>query len=42
MDDINEAILAKFPGAVEVIMSADTVELENETLNNYQPYPTEF
>jgi hypothetical protein len=42
VDMINEAILAKFPGEAHTLMSADSVELENPTLDGYQPYPAEY
>jgi hypothetical protein len=42
VDDINDSILAKFPGDPHVLMSADSVELENNLMNGYQPYPPEY
>jgi PIF1-like helicase len=43
VDDINSALLARFPGEELIFNSADTVSYrEQEQLNNYQPYPTEY
>lgn len=42
VDDINEAILARFPGERKLLISADSVVLENQELRNYQPYPPEY
>jgi hypothetical protein len=42
VDDINAAILARFPGVQQIFNSADTVSYQEQELNNYQPYPTEY
>jgi ATP-dependent DNA helicase PIF1 len=42
VDDFNAAILEKFPGERKVLMSSDSVRLENQALNGYQPYPAEY
>ena len=42
VDDINEAVLAKFPGNACTLLSANSVQTQNELLNDYQPYPTEY
>ena len=42
VDDINEAVLAKFPGNATTLMSADSVQTQGEAENDYQPYPVEY
>jgi hypothetical protein len=42
VDDFNAMILEKFPGEKRVMMSSDSVQLENQALNGYQPYPAEY
>jgi hypothetical protein len=42
VDDINEAVLAKFPGNACTLLSADSVQTQNGAVNDYQPYPTEY
>ena len=42
IDDINEAILAKFPGNAQTLLSADSVQIQDEAVNDYQPYPVEY
>ncbi|KXN92620.1 hypothetical protein AN958_02285 [Leucoagaricus sp. SymC.cos] len=42
VDEINAAILEKFPGEKHVLMSADSIDLENADDNNYPPYPIEY
>ena len=42
VDDFNSMILQKFPGEKRVMMSSDSVQLENQALNGYQPYPAEY
>jgi len=42
VDDINDAILARFPGQQHVFNSADTVSFTEQQLNGYQPYPPEY
>jgi hypothetical protein len=42
VQDLNEEILNQFPGEEHVLLSADSVELEDEGMNEYQPYSTEY
>lgn len=42
VDDINNSIVTRFPGDAHILMSADSVELENNLMNGYQPYPPEY
>jgi hypothetical protein len=42
VDDINAAILAKFPGEQKVLMAADSVVDKGGTQIDYQPYPVEY
>ena len=42
VDDINEAVLDKFPGNACTLLSADSVQTENGAVNDYQPYPVEY
>jgi hypothetical protein len=42
VDDINEAVLAKFPGNACTLLSADSVQTQDGAVNDYQPYPTEY
>ena len=42
VDDINEAVLAKFPGNTCTLLSANSVQTENGAVNDYQPYPVEY
>jgi ATP-dependent exoDNAse (exonuclease V) alpha subunit len=42
VDDLNQTILAKFPGNERVLMSADSVVLEAGVDTDFQPYPVEF
>ena len=42
VDDINEAVLAKFPGNARTLLSADSVQTQDEAVNDYQPYPVEY
>jgi hypothetical protein len=34
--------LEKFPGEKKVLLAADSVELEDQAMNEYQPYSVEF
>ena len=40
--ELNEELLKRFPGEENVLLSADTVELEDEGMNEYQPYSVEY
>ena len=42
VDDINKMILNMMPGIEKVLNSADSIELENEAQDGYQPYPMEY
>jgi hypothetical protein len=42
VDDINEAVLAKFPGNACTLLSADSVQTQDGAANDYQPYATEY
>jgi len=42
VDDLNADILAKFPGEVKVLMSADSVVTDKGVAIDYQPYPVEY
>ena len=42
VDDINSLLLSSFPGPVQVFNSADTASFQEQQLNDYQPYPTEY
>ena len=42
VDDINEAVLAKFPGNAHTLLSADSVQTQDGAVNDHQPYPTEY
>jgi hypothetical protein len=42
VDDINEAVLAMFPGVAQTLLSADSVQTQDEAVNDYQPYPVEY
>ena len=42
VDDINEAVLAKFPGNECTLLSADSVQTQDGDVNDYQPYPIEY
>jgi hypothetical protein len=42
VDDINEAVLAKFPGNAQTLLSADSVQTQDGAANDYQPYPVEY
>ena len=42
VDDINEAVLAKFPGNERTLLSADSVQTQDGAINDYQPYPVEY
>lgn len=42
VDDFNALILETFPGEKRVMMSSDSVRMENQALNAYQPYPAEY
>jgi len=42
VDDLNQTMLAKFPGNERVLMSADSVVLEAGVNTDFQPYPVEF
>ena len=34
--------MEKFPGEEHVLLSADSVELQDEEMNEYQPYSVEY
>ena len=40
--DLNARLLERFPGEKHVMLSADSVELEDEGMNEHQPYPMEY
>ena len=40
--DINSQMLERFPGEKHVLLSADSVHLEDAGMNAYQPYPPEY
>jgi len=40
--DLNEELLKKFLGEEHVLLSVDSVELEDEAMNEYQPYSVEY
>ena len=42
VDDINDAVLAKFPGNAYTLLSADSVQTQDGAANDYQPYPIEY
>ena len=42
VDDINEAVLAKFPGNAHTLLNADSVQTQDGAVNDHQPYPTEY
>ena len=42
IDDINNIILASFPGHLHSFNSADTLEFTDFQLNDHQPYPPEY
>ena len=42
VDDINAAVLAKFPGNECTLLSADSIQTEDGAVNDYQPYPVEY
>ena len=42
VDEINKAVLAKFPGIEHTLLSADSVQTQDGAVNDYQPYPTEY
>ena len=42
VDDFNAQILEKFTGEKHVMMSSDSVQMENQALQGYQPYPAEY
>ena len=42
VDDINEVVLAKFPGNACTLLSADSVQTQDGAVNDYQPYPVEY
>ncbi|KXN91862.1 hypothetical protein AN958_11542 [Leucoagaricus sp. SymC.cos] len=42
VDDINAAILDKFPGEKHVLMGADSIDLDNPHDGNYNLYPMEY
>jgi len=42
VDEINASILQKFPGNPHVLMSADSVQLENPERQDECPYPAEY
>ena len=42
VDEINEAVLAKFPGNACTLLSADSVQTQDGAVNDDQPYPTEY
>ena len=37
VDDINEAVLAKFPGNAHTLLGADSVQTQDKAVNDYQP-----
>jgi len=40
--DLNAELLNRFPGEKHVLLGSDSVELEDEAMNEYQPYPVEY
>jgi hypothetical protein len=40
--ELNAELLDKFPGEQKVLLSADSVELDDQAMNEYQPYAVEF
>ena len=42
VDDINEAVLARFPRNAHTLLSGDSVQTQDEAVNDYQPYSIEF
>lgn len=40
--ELNDQLLKKFPGEKKVLLSADSVEMEDQAMNEYQPYSVEF
>src|SRR5271154_2679333 len=40
--DLNAELLNKFPGEKHVLLASDSVDLEDEGINEYQPYPVEY
>ena len=40
--DLNEELLRRFPGEEHVLLSADSVELEDREMHEYQPYSVEY
>jgi hypothetical protein len=40
--ELNDQLLEKFPGEKKVLLAADSVELEDQAMNEYQPYSVEF
>ena len=40
--DLNEELLRRFPGEERVLRSADSVEVEDRAMNEFQPYPVEY
>ena len=40
--DLNARLLERFPGEKHVMLSADSVELEDEGMNEHQPYPVDY
>ncbi|KXN86536.1 hypothetical protein AN958_09946 [Leucoagaricus sp. SymC.cos] len=42
VDEINAAILERFPEEKHALMGADSIDLDNAEDNNYPPYPMEY
>ena len=40
--DLNEELLRWFPGEEHVLRSADSVEVEDRAMNEFQPHPVEY
>jgi PIF1-like helicase len=40
--ELNAELLDKFPGEKKVLLRADSVELDDQAMNEYQPYAIEF
>ena len=40
--DLNTDLLKRFPGEEHMLLRADSVELDDEAINEYQPYPMEY
>ena len=40
--DLNEELLRWFPGEEHLLLCADSVEVEDRVMNDFQPYPVEY